>query len=870
MSSRPADPKSATPPAPCGATVTLRDWGWRHAGRKAWALRHISFTLAPGERVLVLGASGAGKSTLLAGLAGLLGGEDEGEAEGTLTIDGQRPETVRGRVGMVMQDPEAQIVLARTGDDVAFGCENLGVPRAEIWRRVDASLDAVGLDFPLDHPTNESSGGQKQRLALASVLAMQPGLLLLDEPTANLDPSGVAEVHHATRAILERSEATMVVIEHRVDVWADIVDRVLVILDGTLYADGPFDEVLAEHGDALRAAGIWLPGDSHAVVREVGAARTRSGGEPEQDANLGSDVRSGVAVGADAGSRITDTPTVLSARNLTIGYSAAHPIRQAIDLDIAEGTSTCIIGSNGLGKTTLALTLAGLLDPISGEVSVAQSIAPGKDLNPAHWSSHELLGRVSMVFQEPEYQFLERTVRAELEVGPRKTGVEGAELDALVTEHLELLDLTDLALAHPMTLSGGEKRRLSVATALTSAPKILIVDEPTFGQDRRSWIELVRLLRRAVSKGTTLISITHDASFIEAMGDRIIDLADVGEAPVSNVLVPSGRAPKGANTSTEVGANAESVGTRAAAGANAREQSGAGGNAEGQGNARATTGQTGTHTTSDTGRRLQGGTTLGRTEVSRPRRGLLGTVNPVFQVLGVAVMTTPLIVSIDVVSAGVALLVEMMLVPLVGVRYRKLLVRMIPVFFAAPLGALSMLLYANPGGSVYWSFGPAVISDRSIHLALGIFVRIFALALPAVAVLPRIDPTDMADGLTQILRLPARPVLASLAAVRMTGLMVDDWRGLQRARRIRGVGEGNRVALALRGSFALLVFALRRSAKLSLTMEARGFGSDIPRTHARVSTVGVADAIMMAVSVAVPTAALVAAMWVGTFELLGR
>ncbi len=176
--------------APRPAVVEARGWGWRHAGRSAWALRDVSLRIEPGERVLLLGASGSGKSTLLHGLAGVLGGDDEGDAVGELTIDGMPPALARGRAGLVLQDPDAQVILARVGDDVAFGCENLAVPREEIWPRVAAALDQVGLDVALDRSTSALSGGQKQRLALAGVIAMQPGLVLLDEPTANLDPGG--------------------------------------------------------------------------------------------------------------------------------------------------------------------------------------------------------------------------------------------------------------------------------------------------------------------------------------------------------------------------------------------------------------------------------------------------------------------------------------------------------------------------------------------------------------------------------------------------------------------------------------------------------------------------------------------------------
>ncbi|MFC5859706.1 energy-coupling factor ABC transporter ATP-binding protein [Agromyces flavus] len=243
------------------ARVDATGWGWRHAGRVRPALQGIDLAIDPGERVLLLGPSGSGKSTLLHALAGVLGGDDEGESVGSLRIDGRPAPEARGRAGLVLQDPDSQVILARVGDDVAFGCENLGVPREEIWRRVADAVDAVGLDLPLDHPTSRLSGGQKQRLALAGAIAMRPGLLLLDEPTANLDPVGVAEVREAVGRVLERTGATLVVVEHRVEVWQHLVDRVIILgADGDVVADGAPDEILTARASELAAAGVWVPG----------------------------------------------------------------------------------------------------------------------------------------------------------------------------------------------------------------------------------------------------------------------------------------------------------------------------------------------------------------------------------------------------------------------------------------------------------------------------------------------------------------------------------------------------------------------------------------------------------------------------------
>ena len=813
-----------------GARVCARGWGWRHAGRKNAALSGVDLDIAPGERVLVLGPSGSGKSTLMGGLAGLLGGAEEGEASGSLTVDGVAPADARGRVGLLMQDPEAQVVLARVGDDVAFGMENLGVPREEIWPRVEESLSAVGLDVPLDHSTTELSGGQKQRLALASILAMGPGLLLLDEPTANLDPSGVAEVRDVVASVAERTGATLVVVEHRVDVWASLVDRVIVVADGRIAADGPLRQVLEEQGEALRERGIWLPGDD--VAAEVGPAP-----EPVPASSEAAPI-----------ARVTD---------LTIGYDQDAPVRSGINLTLERGVSTCIVGANGAGKSTFALTLAGLLKPIAGTVEVETS--DGTRGDPHEWSSKQLLGRMSMVFQEPEYQFLASTVAEELAIGPRAVGMSEEEITPLVEEHMEALGLTKLARANPMTLSGGEKRRLSVATALISAPELLILDEPTFGQDHGTWLGLVRLLRAALARGVTLVSITHDPAFVAAMGQRVVDLGSLGSrgggesrgCAESALASPLDEADSGCASRTSIGS-----------------ESGDSADAAANGNTTGTEAPAGEVPASaaTAGAARMGAPASGRA----PRRGLLDRTNPVARVLALLVATTPLLATIDPVSAGVALALELSLIPLSGVSARSFFLKATPLLVAAPLGALSMLLYAAPGGRVYWSFGPAAISDHSMWLALGIALRMCALVVPAIALLDRIDPTDMGDGLAQILHLPARPVLAALAGARMTSLMAADWKALERARRARGVGDASRIRSFLRGSFSLLVFALRRSGKLATTMEARGFGASRARTWARPSRLRAADAALMAVAIAVPAIALTVSVWAGTFALVGR
>ncbi|WEG08323.1 ATP-binding cassette domain-containing protein [Microbacterium horticulturae] len=483
------------------AVATARGWGWRHAGRRRWAVSGLDLDIPAGQRVLLLGASGAGKSTLLRALAGVLGDEEDGEQTGSLLVDGAHPASARGRTGLVLQDPDAQVVLARVGDDIAFACENLGVPRDEIWKRVDAAIDAVGLSVGRDHPTAQLSGGQKQRLALAGILAMQPGLVLLDEPTANLDPEGAVSVRDAVLSATRG--ATLVVVEHRVDLWAAHMDRVIVLGDEGLIADGAPGEVFARFGSELTEAGVWVPG---AEPWRSPRPRRSTGGDRLLEAR-------GLAVGRRAfGQRM---PRVVASR---------------IDLSVDAGRALALTGPNGAGKSTLALTVAGLLPHAGGGLVATEALRDGAGPDPVRWRSRELLTRIGMVFQEPEHQLLTARVRDELAVGPRALGIDGDALAARVDPLLERLRLARLAAVNPFTLSGGEKRRLTVAAALATRPRVLVLDEPTYGQDARTWRELADLIDEVRDAGTAVVFVTHDPGLVDALADDELRL-DAALAP---------------------------------------------------------------------------------------------------------------------------------------------------------------------------------------------------------------------------------------------------------------------------------------------------------------------------------------------------
>ncbi len=434
---------------------------------------------------MLLGASGSGKSTLLTGLAGLLEG---GESEGELRVEGLDPRAARDRTGIVFQDPESSLVMGRAGDEVAFGLENRCVPANEIWPRVDQALEMVGFPYGRERPTDALSGGEQQRLALAAALALRPGLLLLDEPTANLDPDGAALVRDAIHGLPGDGRLTLLLVEHRVAEAADLVDRVIVLqAGGGVLADGPPAEVFATRGDELMAAGIWVPN------RPLPKRATKDRSEPEV-----------VLVADGVGYRFPGE------RSLAVG---------PIDVRVRTSEALAITGPNGSGKSTLALLLGGLLRPSGGSVT-------GPDLEPI-WRlpAHRLARIIGSVFQDPEHQFLAGSVREELTLAPFQGRASAADRMRKVAELMERLHLTALAEANPFTLSGGEKRRLSVATALVGEPSVLVLDEPIFGQDRRTAVELLDLLSAQRDEGRAICFVTHDLPFADALADRTLELA---------------------------------------------------------------------------------------------------------------------------------------------------------------------------------------------------------------------------------------------------------------------------------------------------------------------------------------------------------
>jgi len=497
-----------------GAAVEVTGLTWRPAGRRAPVLDGLDLRIRPGEKVLLAGPSGSGKSTLLRAIAGLLLTADVGDLSGSVSVDGREPQERPGGVGLLLQDPSAGIVARRVGRDVAFGLENTCVPRAEMPARVHRVLEAVGFPYDEQRHTGSLSGGETQRLALAGALALEPQVLLLDEPTAMLDTDNAARVRRSVLDVCAERGTTLVVVEHHLEPWLDHVDRAVVLDgDGAVVADGPPRQVLAEQGESLAAQGIWVPGLAPPSPLEVDPALVTPWAGPREHGALVSARRLAVR---------HRSPFARHARR-----AAGPAVLSDVSCDLDQGRALTLRGPSGAGKSTLLAVLAGLARPDQGSAEIHPDLAGRRGRSLSRLSSRELATSLAWVPQLPEHGIVRNTVLGEMMLTATALGAPTDAAHERATGLLDAVGLGHRASSSTHHLSGGEQRRLVVAAALTHGPSGLLLDEPTAGQDRRTWAAVMGICLTAVDAGTGLAVATHDQDAVAAtapVGD-VLDLA---------------------------------------------------------------------------------------------------------------------------------------------------------------------------------------------------------------------------------------------------------------------------------------------------------------------------------------------------------
>ncbi|QIZ05460.1 ABC transporter ATP-binding protein [Priestia megaterium] len=470
-----------------------KDLSIRFYNRSEKILSHITLSINQGEKVLILGPSGSGKSTLISALSGIIPEHLEAEVSGEVFC--------RKDAGVMFQDPDSQFCMLHVDEEIAFSLENRSIPRHEMDPIIAELMDKVGLMVDKKTPIETLSGGMKQRLALACLLALEPEVIFFDEPTAQLDPAGRNEIFVLLNQLAQKTNHTMVFVEHVLDGCIEWMDRVIILNEnGSIIGDGQPKEMLLNFKNEMKEAGIWLPklfphkweevvqDPSHPLAIKLSNLKKT---KPLKDGEI-----------------------LLRTEHVEIGYGK-KTIVSDIDIKIHKGEWISIVGENGSGKSTFLKSLI-RLEPIKKGKILFQNTELKK------WSERELYEKAGFVFQNPELQFITDTVFEEVAFGGRQRNWSEELIHTKTRQLLEEFGLESHQNAHPFTLSLGQKRRLSVATMLLFDQDLLLLDEPTFGQDEKTANELIQRLKERQDQGTTIVMVTHDMDLVDGYSDQVI------------------------------------------------------------------------------------------------------------------------------------------------------------------------------------------------------------------------------------------------------------------------------------------------------------------------------------------------------------
>ncbi|MGG3450510.1 energy-coupling factor transporter ATPase [Domibacillus aminovorans] len=476
-----------------------KDLSIRFYNRSEKILSSITLSVNKGEKVLILGPSGSGKSTLISALAGIIPEHIEAEVSGEVFL--------RKDAGVMFQDPDSQFCMLHVDEEIAFSLENRSIPRNDMDKMISDLMDKVGLKVDKKTPIETLSGGMKQRLALACLLALEPEVLFFDEPTAQLDPAGRNEIFDLLNQLGQQTNQTMVFVEHVLDGCIEWMDRVIIINEsGDIIGDGEPKEILLNFNNQMEEAGIWRP----KVFPEKWTEVVRNDSHP---------------LAIKLSKMLEKKPLVktkeygiedifIRTENVEIGYGKKTIVKD-INLRIHKGEWISIVGENGSGKSTFLKSLI-RLEPIKkGKIHF-------QDTELKKWSDRELYEKAGFVFQNPELQFITDTVFEEIAFGGRQRNWPEELINTKTKQLLQEFGLESHHNAHPFTLSLGQKRRLSVATMLLFDQALLLLDEPTFGQDEKTARELIKRLKERQEQGTTIVMVTHDMDLVDEFSDQVI------------------------------------------------------------------------------------------------------------------------------------------------------------------------------------------------------------------------------------------------------------------------------------------------------------------------------------------------------------
>ncbi|WP_068962507.1 energy-coupling factor transporter ATPase [Desulfosporosinus sp. BG] len=518
--------------------IELSNISYRYPNAVEPSLKNVSLTVEKGKFILLMGSTGAGKTTLSLCLNGLIPQLMEGNLTGQVSVAGKNVgktavQSLSKVLGLVLQDPETQIIGRTVEEDTAFGPRNYLVPFEEIKESVNQTLAKVRLKGYNQRLTEELSGGEKQRLAIAGVLVMEPEILVLDEPTSELDPIGRSEIYQTLDDLRRHKDLTILLVEHSSEELIHKADEVVVLNEGKVAWRGLPTE-LFRNLTLLRQWGIkplpvsqigwnfyekgWIsfaqiPLDipsTESLIRGLLPKYGHQQGERQKKDYL-----------KKQESNLTDKVKAVQVSNLIYQYNSGQPALRGINLTIEVGEFVALIGQNGAGKTTLAKHFNGLLKPTSGEVIV-------EGMNTLQYETSDLARTIGYVFQNPDHQIFSTTVEKELEFGLKNAGYKGKVIKERIDQVLQYTGLEKFRSVHPFSLGKGERQMIAVASILVLKPKLLIIDEPTTGSDWTGVQTMMTLIRNLNAAGTTIVMISHDMDLVAQYAKRVIVLKDGG------------------------------------------------------------------------------------------------------------------------------------------------------------------------------------------------------------------------------------------------------------------------------------------------------------------------------------------------------